>query len=86
MALDERYFLFVPMSQPFIDKNSGLPLANGTLTFYRDTARTELKAVYQLSGACRLKRQVFLFPLGVKSRLVLMGRLKDAGVSGCPCR
>lgn len=50
MALDERYFISAPLNQFFIDKDSGLPLQEGTLTFYRDSARTETKAVYQLAG------------------------------------
>ncbi len=35
----------------FVSKNTGEPLANGILTFYRDSQRTVLKDVFQLSGA-----------------------------------
>lgn len=50
MALDERYFISGPLNQYFVDKDSGLPLAAGTLTFYRDSARNEAKQVFQLTG------------------------------------
>src|SRR5882672_703556 len=51
MALDDRYFVTSDLSPYFVDKNSGLPLANGTITFYRDVARNTPKTVYQLIGA-----------------------------------
>lgn len=51
MPLDERYFVTSDLDTYFVDKDSGLPLAGGTLTFYRDVARTTPKLVYQLSGA-----------------------------------
>ena len=51
MALDERYFVTSDLDTYFVDKDSGLPLAAGTLTFFRDVARSTPKAVYQLSGA-----------------------------------
>ena len=50
MALDERYMIAGPLNQYFVDKNTGLPLAAGELTFYRDDARGTLKEVFQLSG------------------------------------
>ena len=51
MSLDARYFVTADLEEYFVDKDSGLPLAAGTLTFYRDVARTTPKAVFQLSGA-----------------------------------
>jgi hypothetical protein len=51
MALDERYFVTADLEEYFVDKDSGLPLAGGTLTFYRDVARNTPKTVYQLIGA-----------------------------------
>lgn len=51
MALDERYIVASDLEQYFVDKDSGLPLAAGTLTFYRDSARNTAKTVYQLSGS-----------------------------------
>lgn len=51
MPLDERYFVTADLEEYFVDKDSGLPLAGGTLTFYRDVARTTPKQVFQLTGA-----------------------------------
>lgn len=50
MALDPRYFVTSDVDTYFVDKDTGLPLSNGTLTFYRDISRTTPKPVYQLSG------------------------------------
>ena len=51
MALDERYIVASDLEQYFVDKDSGLPLAGGTLTFYRDISRNTQKKVFQLSGS-----------------------------------
>lgn len=51
MALDPRYIVASDLEQYFVRKDNGLPLSNGTLTFYRDVARNTPKPVYQLSGA-----------------------------------
>ena len=51
MALNEQYFVTSDLEAYFVDKDSGLPLADGTLTFYRDVARNTPKTVYQLIGA-----------------------------------
>jgi len=51
MPLDERFFVTSDLEGYFVDKDSGLPLAGGTLTFYRDSARNTPKTVFQLSGA-----------------------------------
>lgn len=50
MALDERYIVASDIEQYYVNKDTGLPLANGTLTFYRDAARNVPKEVFQLSG------------------------------------
>lgn len=50
MALDPLYIVASDLEQYFVDKDSGLPLANGTITFYRDIARNVPKPVFQLSG------------------------------------
>lgn len=50
MSLDPRYLIAPTLEQVYIDKNSGLPLANGIITFYQDKQRTVLKSVYTLSG------------------------------------
>ncbi len=51
MTLDARFFVTSDLDTYFVDKDSGLPLAAGTLTFYRDVARTTPKTVFQLSGS-----------------------------------
>lgn len=51
MALDERYIVASDLEQYFVDKDSGLPLAAGTLEFFSDVSRSTPKVVYQLSGA-----------------------------------
>lgn len=51
MSLDPRYFVTADLEEYFVDKDSGLPLAGGTISFYRDVARSTPKTVYQLSGA-----------------------------------
>jgi hypothetical protein len=50
MALSEQYFLQSGLETVFRDKDTGLPLANGTLEFYRDIQRNIAKPVYRLSG------------------------------------
>src|SRR5712671_2014084 len=51
MSLDPRYITDGPLEEGFLSKDSGLPLAGGTVTFYRDSSRITLKTVYELTGA-----------------------------------
>lgn len=51
MTLDARYFVTADLEEYFVDKDSGLPLAGGTISFYRDVSRSTPKTVYQLSGS-----------------------------------
>lgn len=48
MALDIRYIPITMLNAYFVDKDSATALADGTLEFYRDTARSTPKAVYEL--------------------------------------
>jgi hypothetical protein len=48
MALSDLYVPLTLINEYFVDKDTGLPLAAGTLSFYRDTARSTPKPVYQL--------------------------------------
>lgn len=50
MALDTRYIPLNFLQQYFVDLATGLPLAGGIVTFYKDQARTQLKNIYQISG------------------------------------
>ena len=51
MALDPSYILQQDIDSYFVDKATGLPLANGEVYFYEDNNRNSLKSVYQLTGA-----------------------------------
>lgn len=51
MALDPRFVPITSLNEYFVDKDTGLPMANGTLSFFRDTARVTPKPVYRLTGA-----------------------------------
>jgi hypothetical protein len=51
MALDPHYITDGPLEEAFLSKDSGLPLAGGFITFYRDSSRITPKTVYQLTGA-----------------------------------
>lgn len=48
MALpDERFIESPSLQNYFVDKDTGFPLAAGIVTFYRDSARTVLKPIYE---------------------------------------
>lgn len=51
MALDPSYILLQGLEEIFLDKDTGLVLANGTLEFWIDDQRNTPKSVYQLTGA-----------------------------------
>ncbi len=51
IGLDERYITDLSIQQYFVDKDTGLPLANGLVYFYEDDNRNLLKPVYELTGA-----------------------------------
>ena len=51
MALDERYITAVDLTEPFIDKITGQPLAGGKIYFWQDDNRLYPKTVFELSGA-----------------------------------
>jgi hypothetical protein len=51
MALNPLFIISSDIEQYYVDKDSGLPLANGLVYYYRDIARNVPKTVYQLTGA-----------------------------------
>ncbi|HSG30330.1 MAG TPA: hypothetical protein VLB82_02175 [Thermodesulfobacteriota bacterium] len=52
MAQNIYQFLLEPgLQELYRDKDTGLPLSNGQIIFFKDKARTELKPVYELTGA-----------------------------------
>lgn len=50
MGLNSSYVVAPSLEMYFVDKDDGLPLANGKVFFYKDNARSVLKPVYELSG------------------------------------
>lgn len=50
MALDPKFMIAPSLQEYFVDKDTGLPLANGKVFFYQDDNRSVLKPIYTLSG------------------------------------
>jgi hypothetical protein len=75
MDLDSRYIMASALEQFYIDKSSGLPLANGKITFYKDNQRTTLKTICTLSGSPSNYRYI---PLPNPLRLSAVGTIQDA--------
>jgi hypothetical protein len=50
MPLNPKYVLAPNLQTYFVDKETGLPLAGGIVTFYKDNSRSVLKNVYSLEG------------------------------------
>lgn len=51
MSLNSNYVLLPPLQNIFRDKDTGLPLRNGYLLFFKDNQRTVGKEVFQLTGS-----------------------------------
>lgn len=49
--LDSRFIVTSDLEEYFVDKDTGLPLAAGIVTFYSDIDRNTKKPVYQLTGS-----------------------------------
>lgn len=76
MALNPLYVTDGPIQEYLVDKDTGLPLAGGTITFYRDSSRITPKTVYQLTGSPPNYNYVALpNPLSLSS----VGTPQDAG-------
>lgn len=50
MALNRKLFTAIALNEYFVNKDSGEPLAGGTIEFFRDSDRNTNKLVYALSG------------------------------------
>jgi hypothetical protein len=50
MSLDPKYIIAPALEQYYVDKDTGLPLANGTLEFFSDVNRSTHKPIYTISG------------------------------------
>lgn len=51
MSLDARFVIASDLQSLYRDKDTGLPLSNGVIYFWKDQARSEPKDVYKLSGS-----------------------------------
>lgn len=51
MPIDTNYITTNTLEPVFLDKNTGLPLANGTVEFWQDDNRVVPKNVFELTGA-----------------------------------
>lgn len=49
-TVNPRLIYATDLQSYFVDKDTGLPLAEGVVTFYRNSSRTILKPVYELTG------------------------------------
>lgn len=50
LGLDPRFVLLNPIQEMITDKDTGMPLSGGIVTFYEQNSQTVLKPVYTLSG------------------------------------
>lgn len=50
MPINPKYIVAIDLEEYFVNKDTGLPLANGIITFYSDINRTVLQPVYTISG------------------------------------
>jgi hypothetical protein len=51
MAIDPLYIPLWSLEEVILDKDTGLPLSGGIVSFYRDSQRTDPKDIYQISGS-----------------------------------
>jgi hypothetical protein len=50
MALNQKFMISPNLQEFFINPADGLPLSNGTVTYKIDSARSDLKSVFELTG------------------------------------
>lgn len=51
MALNSQYMFSPNIQEVFVDPSTGLPLIGGFVYYYKDSSRSDLKTVYELSGS-----------------------------------
>ena len=51
MTINPQYMIAPSVQEFFINKNTGLPLSGGIVTFYKDQARSVLKPIFTLGGS-----------------------------------
>lgn len=76
MALDAHYITDGPLEEAFLNKDTGLPLSGGFITFYRDSSRITPKPVYELTGAPPAYQYV---PLSNPIELSSIGTVQNVG-------
>lgn len=76
-GLDERYIAGTDLSPYFVDKDTGAPLAGGTVEFWRDVQRATPKLVYTLQGPNNLGAYEYV-PLDNPITLSGVGTIEDA--------
>jgi hypothetical protein len=83
MPLSDLYFTTQDLDSYFVNRDTGLPLANGILTFYQDNARTVLQPVYTLTGAPPYNSNSYV---ALPNPIILsaVGTVQDAGGDNVP--
>lgn len=76
MTLDPRFICASDLELYLVDKTTGLPLSNGTVTFYSDVNRSTLKPIYTISGN---PPNYSFIQLPNPSTLSAVGTFQDAG-------
>lgn len=76
MTLDPRFICASDLELYLVDKTTGLPLSNGTVTFYSDINRSTLKPIYTISGN---PPSYSFIQLPNPSTLSAVGTFQDAG-------
>ena len=76
MTLSSKYIVASDLESIFVNKDTGLVLANGTLKFYRDVERNQPKEVFELSG---LPGTYTFTSIGDTVTLSNSGTVQDAG-------
>jgi hypothetical protein len=75
MTLDPRFVIMSDLETYFVDNATGLPLANGIVTFYDDNSRVTLKDVYTLTGT---PPNYTYTPIPNPNTLTLTGQISDS--------
>lgn len=80
--LDSRYVAALDLEPYFVDKSTGLPLANGIVNFWQDNARAVPKLVYTLTG--NSQATYTYVPLPNPIILSAVGTFQDAAGNNIP--
>ncbi len=78
-GLDERFITTVNLEPYFVDKDTGVALINGSISFYQDISRTTPKLVYQLSGGPTTGSDYSYTPMSNPVTLSSVGTIESGG-------